>query len=509
MLNKATVSNSMLSIQGELNSSQVKRLEKVKQMWDFYEGFHWEGLPDMGEKELTVNYCRAFVDKFVAFELGQAFSFSTSPLLEKITVTNDGRTLFEYLEDVWEDNNQYMFITEIGQMKSITGEAWVQCSFITPEELKEEDIFNEYPDGRLRLILHPTSVVFPEYNPHDRSKVDKLTVLYSYEGEVPSLLGSKKQTFMFKQVWTNEEVYTMMDGKEEIVPNKYKTIPFIQFKNLVVAGKNEGRSDLEDLVPMNTEYNRKVSNLSEIIDYHASPTTVVFGAKIGNLEKGVNKMWGGLPKDAKVENLELRSDLQASLNYLKNVKTSMCEIGGIPESVLGSTQAISNTSGVALQYLNLPLIDKNRLKVANTEDALERLNTLIIYMSLLEGLVRKPENVKPRDMFWNEVTILDTLPKDTLLELQQIQQEMKLGLELRRNAMLRIGRENVDSLIEEIDKDMQDNPSLYGYNMGKAKIGANGLIREGDGINSGFTNGETPIEKVRKEITGSNGMSNY
>lgn len=38
----------------------------------------------------------------------------------------------------------------------------------------------------------------------------------------------------------------------------------------------------------------------------------------------------------------------------------MCEIGGVPETVLGGAQAISNTSGVALQYINLPLIEKTR-----------------------------------------------------------------------------------------------------------------------------------------------------
>ena len=138
--------------------------------------------------------------------------------------------------------------------------------------------------------------------------------------------------------------------------------PFVQIKNFPVAGQSRGQGDLDDIIPLNVEYNTKKSDMSEVIDYHSAPITLVYGAKIGNLEKGANKVWGGLPKDSKVENLGLQGDLTASANYAAECKTSMCEIGGIPETVLGGAAAISNTSGVALQYINLPLIERTRVK---------------------------------------------------------------------------------------------------------------------------------------------------
>ena len=486
----------LIGLQGELDNKQVERLRRIKLAWNFYEGYHWEEMPEQDTPEITVNYCRAFVDKFVAFELGKAFSITTSKLMESLPVTEDGRTIFEYLEDVWVDNNQYMFITELGQMKSITGDSWVQVRYFDPEEI--DDPFNEYPNGRIQLLLMPTSVVFPEYDPHQRGVLTKLTIMYSYEKMVktPILGKTRKEQTLYKQIWTKEEC-AIIDGKSEpvVYPNRYGAIPFVQIKNLPVAGRNDGRGDLEDIIPLNTEYNMKESNVSEIIDYHAAPVTVVYGAKIGNLEKGANKMWGGLSKDARVENLELRSDLGASSNYINNLKLSMCEVGGIPETVLGGAQAISNTSGVALQYINLPLIEKTRLKRASTEDGIERLNKLILLVSLFEGLIKKPESIPTRDFFWNEVSIPDTLPKDMLLELQQIQQEMKMGLESRRNAMKRIGKENIDELIKEIDKDMKENPAIYG------QMPSN----EEQTLNSGMTNGQTPVEQVRTEVTGKNG----
>lgn len=493
---------SLIGVQGELDNRQVERLRRIKQAWNFYDGYHWEDLPEQDTAELTINYCRAFVDKFVAFELGKGFSLTTSKKLEGKKVTSDGRTIFEYLEDVWEDNNQFLFITEMGQMKSITGDAWVQVRYYEPEEL--DDPFNEYPDGRIQLLLMPTSVVFPEYDPHQRGVLTKLTIMYTYEKVIktPILGKTRKEQTVYKQIWTKEEC-AIIDGNAEpvVIPNKYKAIPFVQIKNISVAGRNDGRGDLEDIIPLNTEYNMKESNISEIIDYHAAPVTVVYGAKIGNLEKGANKMWGGLSKDARVENLELKSDLGASNAHISNLKLAMCEVGGIPETVLGGAQAISNTSGVALQYINLPLIEKTRLKRASTENGLERLNKLILLVSLFEGLITKSEDIPTRDYFWNEVTLPDTLPKDTLLELQQIQQEMKMGLESRRNAMKRIGKENIDELIKEIDEDIEKNPCLYGH------IDPNDPrhMMNNQSLNSGFTNGQTPVEQVRTEITGQNG----
>ena len=490
-------SRSLLGVQDSLDAIQVERYNKIISYWNFYEGYHWEDMSDLDSAEITVNFCRAFVDKFTAFELGKAFSFRTSPETEGVKVTPDGRTLFEYLEDVWEDNKQYEFCTDMGQMKSVTGEAWIQVRYYTPEEV--DDPYNEYPNGRLRVMLMPSSVIFPDYNPHDRDVIDRVTILYAYETLVktPILGRMRKETKIFRQVWTKDECVTE-DGINEpvVTPNRYGVIPFVCIKNLPISGRTEGRSDLEDIIPLNVEYNLKRSNMSEILDYHAAPITLVYGAKIGNLEKGANKVWGGLAKDSRVENLELHSDMSSSTQYIKDLKVSMCEVGGIPETVLGGAQAVSNTSGVALQYINLPLIEKTRMKRQRTETGLENLNKLIILVSLLEGLIIRPSNITNRDFYRTEVTVPDTLPKDTLLELQQIEQELKLHLESRYNAMKRLGKENIEELIAEIDEERKKDPAIFGDEPQVPEV------------NSGFLNGQTAIEEVRKEVTGSNGVIN-
>ena len=514
----------ILSKSGNLTNEEVVRLERIREAWNFYEGYHWEGIDDEDSPQVTFNYCRAFVNKYVSFELGDGIQIETSEGLVNISITNgdtkidttsdadgDGvitegelngvhlkeKTQFDFLEQVWKDNDRDTFIEEMGQTKSITGEAWVKVQYESPEDL--EDPFEKYPNGRIRLTCVPTQYVFPEFDQHDTKKLNSLLIMYPIERrEETGILFNRTRikTIVYKEYWTRDTITVFEDGDEiDKMDNPYGFIPFVQIKNLSISGRTRGLSDLDDLIPLNIEYNMKKSDCSEIIDYHSAPITLVYGARIGNLEKGANKVWGGLPKDSKVENLSLTGDLLASNNYISDLKTSMCEIGAIPEPTLGGATAISNTSGVALHYMNAPLIDKTKIKRNLTKAGIEKVNEYILFIALFHGLINKPQEVSMSEFVKNTVTIPDTLPKDTLLELQQIQQEMTMGIECRHGAMKRLGREDIQNKLDEIDKEREEHPEYFG-------------LKPNNSLNAGgMMNGETPVETVRTEITGSNGMT--
>lgn len=522
--------------QGDLTNQETLRLERIKEAWNFYEGYHWEGIDDLDSPQVTFNYCRPFVNKFVAFEFGKGFTIKTPMALDNKGVTvgdtkidvsvkddnGDGvispeelentpeklveKTVNDFLNSVWDTNNRDELCVEIGQTKSITGEAWVKVSFESPEDL--DDPFEEYPNGKLRLTCIPTQFVFPTFNPHDKDRLDSLLIMYPIEKRVETGLLFKRSsttTVIYKELWTKDEIVVYEDKEEtDRMENPYGIIPFVQIKNFPIAGRTYGMGDLDDVIPLNVELNTKRSDISEIIDYHSAPITCVFGAKIGNLEKGANKVWGGLPKDAKVANLELQGDLGASTNYADSLKTAMCEIGGVPETVLGGANAISNTSGVALQYMNLPLIERTRVKRLCTKTGFETVNKMILHIAILEGLIEKPENISKKDFLYNEVTLPDTLPKDELLELQKLESEMKLGLECRHGALERMGREDIPNKLNEIDKEREEHPELFNP-MLQTVWYQNQLQQQTPQVNSGMTNGQTPLEQVRIETTGQNG----
>lgn len=519
--------------EGNLTNAEIERLERIKEAWNFYEGYHWEGMDDLDKPQITTNYCGAFVNKFVSFEFGNSFNIKGNPLLESIETeetkletdkdsNKDGeitnkeahstktvhKNVLDFLNDVWLQNSKEILLTEIGQTKSVTGEAWVKIQYESPEDIN--DPFGEYPKGRIRLTNTPTQYVFPTFDNHDKDKLNELLIMYPIEREVQTGLlfqRSKREIVVYKELWTTDEI-VVYEGKNEVdrMENPYHLIPFVQIKNFPIAGRSHGAGDIDDVIPLNTEYNLKRSDVSEIIDYHSAPITMVFGAKIGNLEKGANKVWGGLPKDAKVDNLRLEGDLVASSNYISELKTSMCEVSGVPETVLGGTKAISNTSGVALQYINLPLIERTRVKRLSSQEGLEEVNKFILYIALVEGLITKPEDVPMNSFLENEVTIPDTLPKDRLLELQQIQLEMALGMECRHGALERLGADNVKAKIDEVDEERSEHPELFNVNL-QQMFYQNQMQPQQAQVNSGMSNGQNPKEQVRTETTGQNSRS--
>ena len=505
---------------GNLTNEEIQKLERIRENWNFYEGYHWEGIDDEDSPQVTFNYCRPFVNKYVSFELGDGFTIQTSRKLSKVAneggssedlnkdgivdeedaILNIKKAVYDFLENVWKYNDRVSFIEEMGQTKSITGEAWVKIQYVAPEDL--DDPFEEYPKGKIELSVIPTQYVFPRFNQHNSKKLESLLIAYPIDKEETTgvlLNRTRIKTIIYKEIWTKDTITVYEDGKEvDSMENPYGFIPYVQIKNLSVAGRTRGLSDLDDIVPLNMEYNMKKSDCSEIIDYHSAPITLVYGARIGNLEKGANKVWGGLPKDSKVENLSLSGDLIASQNYIASVKTAMCDIGGVPENILGGASSISNTSGVALQYMNAPLIDKTKTKRNLTKAGIEKINKYILFISVYHGLIEKPAEISMSEFVKNDVDIPDTLPKDQMLELTQIQLEMKLGLECRHGALKRLGRENIQDILDEVDQERKEHPEYFGGSDMEDQTNINA---------GGMMNGISPIETVRKEMTGSNGMT--
>ena len=79
-----TLNIGQLISEGNLTNEETLFLKRVKEAWNFYEGYHWEDIDDLDTPQVTFNYCRAFVNKFVAFELGKGFSIKTPLEIEEI-----------------------------------------------------------------------------------------------------------------------------------------------------------------------------------------------------------------------------------------------------------------------------------------------------------------------------------------------------------------------------------------------------------------------------------------
>ena len=98
----------------ELNRRDTERLKRYGEVLDFYQGLHWEGRERRGEKRLTFNYAKVFIDKVTSY-LMSGVHFAVEPIED----TDEARARAEKAEavlyQVYEDNNlgQLDFETEI------------------------------------------------------------------------------------------------------------------------------------------------------------------------------------------------------------------------------------------------------------------------------------------------------------------------------------------------------------------------------------------------------------
>ena len=442
------------------------RLNRYSLNWAMYLGHHWGYRREQGEMQISLNYYRAFLDYIARFTFGKGIHFRSPKATEAIIPAR--------LERVWElDNSKQRVLFEIAQIGGITGDAFVKIAY---EEAWQDSIGRVHP-GRVRILPLNSAFCFPEFHPHDRSRLLRFKQKYRFWGT--SLEGTR-QVFTYTEILTDDIIEEYVN--DELIdsrPNPLGLIPVVHIPNIPVSGSPWGLSDAHDIITINRSYNEISTDIADIINYHTAPVTVIVGAKASNLEKGAKKVWGGLPKDAQVFNLEGGANsIGGAMEYLASLKTAMHEMMGVPETALGQVQPISNTSGVALSIQYQPLMNRWQQKAAQYGKGLEQINELII----LNLMVKEPET-----MAWNELTdppikegqlaqidpndpisyityahFPQPLPLDKLILLNELQQKMSLGLESKEGALRALGEEFPEEKLEEIRRELIDDAQADG-----------------------------------------------
>jgi hypothetical protein len=430
------------------------RLNRYSLNWAMYLGHHWGYRREQGEMQIAVNYYRAFNDYLSRFTFGNGVHFRSPKATEAI--------IPDRLERIWEvDNDKMRVLLEVGQQGGITGDVFIKVAYEEPWT----DSANHFHPGRVRILPMNSSFCFPEFHPHDRTRLLRFKQKYRFWGT--SLEGTR-QVFTYTEILTDDVIEEYVN--DELIdsrPNPLGLIPVVHIPNVPVSGSPWGLADAHDIITINRAYNEISTDVADIINYHASPVTVIVGAKASNLEKGAKKVWGGLPKDAQVFNLEGgASGIDGALKYLELLKRSMHEIMNIPETALGQVQAISNTSGVALSIQYQPLMNRYSQKVAQYGKGLERVNELalrtlflkepetMIYNPDVDGPIKEGQypQLDPNDpiSYQNYVQFPPPLPLDKLIALNEIQTKLGMGLESKEGALRTLGEEFPEEKLEEI-----------------------------------------------------------
>lgn len=429
------------------------RLNRYAHHWAFYLGHHHSYRREQGEHHVTFNYVRAMSDFITNFTFGRGVFFRT-PLATSAIVPS-------LLSRVWEvDNDKDTLLWELGNQLSVSGDGFVKVAYEEPWQ----DPAGNFHAGRVRILPLNSAFCFPEWHPHDRNRLLRFKMKYKFWG---TAMDGTRQVFTYTEILTDTAIEEYInDELLDARPNPIGVIPIVHIPNFRVSGSPWGLSDIQEIIPLNREYNEKSTEISDIINYHAAPVTVITGAKASQLEKGPKKVWGGLPKDAQVFNLELGDNLGGPMDYLAMLKKAMHELTGIPEGALGDVQPISNTSGVALAIQYTPMMQRYRQKITNVSFGLRFINELILRtLAIKEPLTFEWDQGSNDELKDGQLPVLDPgdpityqtechwpppMPMDVLVKLNEIQMKMALGIESKRGALRDLGEEFPDNKSREI-----------------------------------------------------------
>lgn len=443
-----------------------RRLNGYRYFMDFYKGRHWEETgefnPAYGSKSLvqeefnrrTWNISKNIVDKLVSFMVKESWSIKLPKELEPEnfdgTASDEENPIADLLEAVWEANGREDFSQQMAYMGMITGDCFVRLGW--------DPSFYADDMGELKLEVLDSRTVLPFFDSMDRKKLVGARIQYPVN-EIQDDGSTKKR--LYREIHTDGNIVYLLDNEiQEVIPNPLGELMIVHIKNEPLPYERFGRSVLYDLIMPNKEYNEKISDLSEILAYHAAPVTIVKGARVQNLEKGARKVWGGVPKDGDVYNLNLEADLSSSLEYLNQLKTFIHETGAVPAETLSNLQNVSNTSGSALHLQYQPILDRvERLRI-DYGMGLQRLNRLIMRFYEATGLLDIPEDVPAPIKYKTTIQWGDALPRDRAIDLADISTEMGLGIESKRGALKRLGEENPEAKLEEIKQEMLEQAEM-------------------------------------------------
>jgi len=416
----ATIASMNSSFTLESRDKVTTRKSRYQKHWDFYNGNHWDNPFYDGEKKAVFNFCKTIVDKGCTWFLAKGW---------KVKAREGNEEIAKICNDVWDENDRSNLTLNLLQFGSVTGDGYLYVTL----DAGTQDAPKPREDWKVKIqVLDPESV-FPVWSSENPGEMDAVVITFEMFRGRDKFIRSIFIAKNYFQVWENEQLLGTYD-------NLLGEIPVVHFSNFPLAYSNYGKSDIEDVIPINEEYNSVANSIKRTINYHAEPTTLIFGAKASTLERGANKVWSGLPTDAKVQNLQLDTDMEGTYRYLEQLEGLIYKLGETPKIAFDSHEvAVSNTSGLTMQMMFQPLIEKTRRRRETYTPGFKSVNRLILkFHATFMGTNLESFTDEPESVYETRIEYTSPLPKDEQQELDSAIKKVESGIWSKAEAIRRV-----------------------------------------------------------------------
>ena len=414
------------------------RLSKYKTFREAYEGRGFNSMDADGNIEMSVNLNGPIINKTVDWLCGKPIEIEAVP---------GNQALSDRIMDVFEENDLSRQFWCCGHSGAVAGDGYL---YVTTDG----DVAN--PIGKKTFIKYiKPQFVHPIFHPLETDKI--AAVMIQFPMDVPDSFatsGYSSGQHVFSRVITENKIYEYLDDKmQEEIDNVFKIIPVFHAPNLLNAFRWFGTSDLADVWLLNELRNDLSHSLKKILEYNADPTTIIIGASATNLEKGSERVWSIKNPDARVQLLEMNSDMAAVRECIASLKQACLEMASIPEFSLGMDAAVSNTSAAALEVRYMCLMEKTRRKRITYGRALLGAAKLIAQIEMAREPALFGKLIVPEQ--WRRLAVIfpDPLPRDMEKVLLIEEQAIRMGVQSRYGALREFKKKRIEETMIEIIAD--------------------------------------------------------
>lgn len=395
--------------------ADTKRRQKMQEAWKSYRGELQDPLKvakDQPNDNVKVNRCAPIADKGVSFLFGQVL---------KIECDDQ-----DALDSFWGDDDDKMTtLAKISMNGAVCGQPFVKL--IPSPEPKSPPRMVILDPMLLRIItlpddceLHVAYVIEYPVNADLQkrqiiARVDPRNDLYD--------LGEKD----LEDTWTitnysrkGDQGVWQQDGTPE--EWLYPFPPVFTCQNLPNPNEPWGVPDLtQDLIGMNKVLNFMLSNISRIIKFHGHPKTWAKGIRAAQLQVAVDETLVLESPDAQLNVITPMENFTGLLSVVADLRSDMDEQSRVPAVALGRMTDMpkGNISGVALQLLFQPLLEKTVLKQRLYGKLIREVSRAALV--LMEAISVEEYSTYPINLHWQTLLPVDDLAAaQTAMLLQQL-----------------------------------------------------------------------------------------
>ena len=382
-------------------AEELARLRRYEAAWNAYYGRLPKPLkvrPGQLDDNVNVNYARSVVDKGVSFLFGQDIRFE----LDETQQTDEE----EWLDACWSANGGSVLLQKLALNGGVCGHVFAKLVPRAP-----------YP----RIIIIDPANIAVGWEPDDIEEIVWYRIQYAavdpHTGEPVTI---RQLIERQDRHWRITDQIARGAGSWQTTDTTtwpYEWPPIVDCQNLPMPNEFWGLSDLEeDVLQLNKSINFVLSNMARIIRYHAHPKTWGKGFAANQMQIAVDETIVLQSPDAELHNLEMVSDLTSSIALYERLREALHEVTRVPEVATGKLERAGALSGVALQILYQPLIEKTETKRRTYGAMLTELNRRLL---ALGGFGEDHHTV----IHWPEM-----LPTDTMQEAQTALLHQQLGV---------------------------------------------------------------------------------